>query len=81
VLLQQRREVASGALRRASADRATARLVLEDGSEYPHAGEVQFSEVIVDQGTGSVRIRAVFPNPDQLLLPGMFVRARAWRKA
>jgi len=76
VLLQQRRDVASGALRRPSADRVVARLILEDGSEYPHAGEIQFSEVIVDQGTGSVTIRAVFPNPDQLLLPGMFVRAR-----
>jgi len=76
VLLQHRRDVASGALRRPSADRAVARLLLEDGSEYPHAGEIQFSEVIVDQGTGSVTIRAVFPNPDQLLLPGMFVRAR-----
>ena len=76
VLLQQRRDVASGALRRPSADRAVARLLLEDGSEYPHAGVVQFSEVLVDQGTGSVTLRAVFPNPDQLLLPGMFVRAR-----
>lgn len=76
VLLQQRRDVDSGALRRPSADRAAARLLLEDGSEYPHAGEVQFSEVIVDQGTGSVTVRAVFPNPNQLLLPGMFVRAR-----
>ncbi|UPY38475.1 efflux RND transporter periplasmic adaptor subunit [Sediminicoccus sp. KRV36] len=76
VLLQQRRDVDSGALRRPSADRAAARLILEDGSEYPHAGEVQFSEVIVDQGTGSVTVRAVFPNPNQLLLPGMFVRAR-----
>ncbi len=76
VLLQQRRDVASGALRRDSADRAVARLLLEDGSEYPHPGEVQFAEVIVDQGTGSVTVRAVFPNPDQLLLPGMFVRAR-----
>ncbi|WP_198369908.1 efflux RND transporter periplasmic adaptor subunit [Roseomonas rosulenta] len=76
VLLQQRRDVESGALRRPSADRAVARLLLEDGSEYPHAGEVQFSEVIVDQGTGSVTLRAVFPNPEQLLLPGMFVRAR-----
>ncbi|MCU0983738.1 MAG: efflux RND transporter periplasmic adaptor subunit [Acetobacteraceae bacterium] len=75
-LLQQRRDMENGALRRASADRAVARLLLEDGSEYPHAGEVQFSEVIVDQGTGSVTLRAVFPNPDQLLLPGMFVRAR-----
>ncbi len=76
VLLQHRRDVASGALRRPSADRVVARLLLEDGSEYPHAGEIQFSEVIVDQGTGSVTIRAVFANPDQLLLPGMFVRAR-----
>jgi membrane fusion protein (multidrug efflux system) len=75
-LLQQRRDVDSGALRRPSADRAVARLILEDGSEYPIAGEVQFSEVIVDQGTGSVTMRAVFPNPNQLLLPGMFVRAR-----
>jgi membrane fusion protein (multidrug efflux system) len=76
VLLQHRRDVASGALRRPSADRVVARLLLEDGTEYPHAGEIQFSEVIVDQGTGSVTIRAVFANPDQLLLPGMFVRAR-----
>lgn len=75
-LLQQRRDIETGALRRDSADRATARLILEDGSEYPHPGEIQFSEVIVDQGTGSVTLRAVFPNPDQLLLPGMFVRAR-----
>lgn len=75
-LLQQRRDVESGALRRDSADRAVVRLLLEDGSEYPHAGEVQFSEVIVDQGTGSVTLRALFPNPDQMLLPGMFVRAR-----
>jgi membrane fusion protein (multidrug efflux system) len=75
-LLQQRRDVESGALRRDSADRAVVRLLLEDGSEYPHAGEVQFSEVIVDQGTGSVTLRAIFPNPDQMLLPGMFVRAR-----
>ncbi len=75
-LLQQRRDIASGALRRDAADHAPARLILEDGSEYPHPGEIQFSEVIVDQGTGSVTVRAVFPNPDQLLLPGMFVRAR-----
>ena len=74
-LLQARRDVASGALRRPSADRAVVRLLLEDGSQYPLAGEVQFAEVIVDQGTGSVTLRAVFPNPDQLLLPGMFVRA------
>jgi membrane fusion protein (multidrug efflux system) len=75
-LLQQRRDIASGVLKRDASDKATARLVLEDGSEYPHAGEIQFSEVIVDQTTGSVTLRAVFPNPDSLLMPGMFVRAK-----
>lgn len=75
-LLRQRRDVADGVLRRDAADRAQAVLILEDGSEYARRGEIQFSEVIVDQGTGSVTLRAVFPNPDGLLMPGMFVRAR-----
>jgi membrane fusion protein (multidrug efflux system) len=75
-LLRLRRDFAEGVLRRDSADRASAVLILEDGTDYPHRGEIQFSEVIVDQGTGSVTLRAVFPNPDGLLLPGMFVRAR-----
>ena len=51
-------------------------LELEDGSIYPHAGQLEFSEVSVDQSTGAVTLRAVFPNPDQWLLPGMFVRAK-----
>ncbi|GGJ12398.1 efflux RND transporter periplasmic adaptor subunit [Neoroseomonas lacus] len=75
-LLRQRRDIAEGVLRRDVADRAAAVLILEDGTEYAHRGEIQFSEVIVDQGTGSVTLRAVFPNPDGLLMPGMFVRAR-----
>ncbi|MBR0648256.1 efflux RND transporter periplasmic adaptor subunit [Roseomonas terrae] len=75
-LLRQRRDIAEGVLRRESTDRAAAVLILEDGTEYPQRGEIQFSEVIVDQGTGSVTLRAVFPNPDGLLMPGMFVRAR-----
>jgi membrane fusion protein (multidrug efflux system) len=75
-LLQQRRDIANGVLRRDATDQAPARLILEDGSEYPHPGEIQFTEVIVDSGTGSVTLRAVFPNPDGLLMPGMFVRAR-----
>jgi membrane fusion protein (multidrug efflux system) len=75
-LLRQRRDVADGVLRRDAADRAAATLILEDGTEYAQRGEIQFSEVIVDQGTGSVTLRAVFPNPDGLLMPGMFVRAR-----
>src|SRR5882757_1773833 len=49
---------------------------LEDGSEYGREGSLQFSEVTVDQSTGSVTLRAEFPNPSHLLLPGMFVRAR-----
>jgi len=51
-------------------------LVLEDGSEYPQRGQVQFSEVMVEAATGTVTLRARFPNPQGLLLPGMFVRAR-----
>jgi membrane fusion protein (multidrug efflux system) len=55
---------------------ATVQLTLEDGSLYPLAGQIEFSEALVDQATGSVTIRARFPNPKGLLLPGMFVRAR-----
>ncbi|HCG0547042.1 TPA: efflux RND transporter periplasmic adaptor subunit, partial [Pseudomonas aeruginosa] len=51
-------------------------LKLEDGSQYPLEGRLEFSEVSVDEGTGSVTIRAVFPNPNNELLPGMFVHAQ-----
>ncbi len=54
---------------------ASVRLKLEDGSDYGLTGTVEFSEVMVDQTTGTVTLRASFPNPDGLLLPGMFVRA------
>ncbi|GGI81501.1 efflux RND transporter periplasmic adaptor subunit [Shewanella gelidii] len=50
-------------------------LLLEDGSTYAHIGQLKFAEVRVDENTGSVTIRAEFPNPDGVLLPGMFVRA------
>jgi membrane fusion protein (multidrug efflux system) len=62
---------------RASAEEITARvtLILEDGTPYTHEGTLQFSEVVVDPTTGSVTLRAEFPNPDAVLLPGMFVRA------
>src|SRR3546814_7858051 len=50
--------------------------MLEDGSEYGPRGTVEFSEVVVDPNTGTVTMRARFPNPQGLLLPGMFVRAR-----
>jgi membrane fusion protein, multidrug efflux system len=54
---------------------AQVRLKLPDGSDYGFTGAVEFSEVVVDQGTGSVTIRARFPNPQSLLLPGMYVTA------
>jgi membrane fusion protein (multidrug efflux system) len=53
----------------------TVHLELEDGTDYPYVGQVQFSEISVDQNTGTVTLRASFPNPQGLLLPGMFVKA------
>jgi membrane fusion protein (multidrug efflux system) len=50
-------------------------LKLEDGSVYQHSGNLQFQEIAVDESTGSVTLRATFPNPDGILLPGMYVRA------
>jgi len=67
--------MASGALRRDSANRARVRLLLEDGTPYPLEGTLQFQDVTVDPTTGSFVVRAIFPNPKRLLLPGMFVRA------
>lgn len=74
-LVRLKRELAAGQIRSAGANQATVALALEDGSPYEAPGRLQFSEVTVDQGTGSVTLRAVFPNANELLLPGMFVRA------
>lgn len=74
-LLQLKRDLATGALTRAGKDAAKITLKLEDGSDYEQAGKLQFSDVTVDQNTGTVTLRAVFPNPNQQLLPGMYVRA------
>lgn len=74
-LLRLRREADAGLLKRNAAGQPEVRLLLEDGSEYPHPGVLEFSEVTVDVGTGSVTLRALIPNPERLLLPGMFVRA------
>ncbi len=57
-------------------EQAKVTLLLDDGSEYEHPGEMLFSDVTVDETTGMVTLRAEFPNPDKLLLPGMFARAR-----
>ena len=74
-LLQLQRRLEEGRLNRSGASHSRVRLLLEDGSQYPLTGELQFRDVSVDQTTGSVILRAVFPNPKKVLLPGMFVRA------
>ncbi|MEW6486220.1 MAG: efflux RND transporter periplasmic adaptor subunit [Pseudomonadota bacterium] len=74
-LLSLKQNLASGLLKSDSAAQARVRLLLEDGSTYPLTGTLKFSEVTVDQSTGSVTLRAIFPNPKHTLLPGMFVRA------
>jgi membrane fusion protein (multidrug efflux system) len=74
--LQLRRDVASGRLKLNGPDQAKVTLTLEDGTPYALAGTLQFSGITVDPGTGSVTVRAIFPNPQHVLLPGMFVRAR-----
>lgn len=75
-LLRLKRELAEGKLARSGqADAARVTLELEDGSAYAHAGTLTFNGVSVDQSTGSVTFRAVVPNPDGLLMPGMYIKA------
>ena len=73
-LLQLRREIAAGSLQ--GTDTVPVEIVLEDGSTFAQQGRLSFAEALVDPATGAVALRVVVPNPDQLLLPGMFVRAR-----
>jgi len=72
-LLQLRKRMIGKSLDKEAAPEV--QITLEDGSEYPLTGELQFAEVNVEPTTGDVVLRAIMPNPDQLLLPGMFVRA------
>ncbi|MGY2488616.1 efflux RND transporter periplasmic adaptor subunit [Cupriavidus sp. CP313] len=74
--LQLRRDAASGQVKLHGLDQAKATLMLEDGTQYPLTGKLEFSGITVDPATGSVTVRAIFPNPNDVLLPGMFVRAR-----
>jgi len=73
--LRLKQELADGSLKQANG-KAQVKLLLDNGSEYKQAGTLEFSDVTVDETTGSITLRAVFPNPDDALLPGMFVRAR-----
>ena len=72
-LLELRRQFAAGRLEQARNLPVT--ILLEDGSRYQHEGKLTFTDVTVDPGTGSFLLRVVVPNPDDLLLPGMYVRA------
>jgi membrane fusion protein, multidrug efflux system len=74
-LLRLRKRLESGHLKQRGAIQSKVKLFLEDKTPYPLEGDLQFRDVTVDPTTGSVTLRLVFPNPNQVLLPGMFVRA------
>jgi membrane fusion protein, multidrug efflux system len=73
-LVRLKREAAAGLLKQNASGQTQVNILLEDGSDYAHTGTLEFSEVTVDVGTGSVTLRGLMPNPERLLLPGMFVR-------
>jgi len=75
-MLRLSRELASGAIVQDAGEGAEVALTLEDGSAYAERGRLKVAEASVDPSTGSVTLRAVFPNPKRELLPGMFVRAQ-----
>lgn len=74
-VLQLKKALASGALK-SEGDSARVQIVLEDGSTYVHEGKLQFAGVTVNTSTGAVTLRALVPNPERLLMPGMYVRAK-----
>lgn len=74
-LLRLKRDWASGRFQRVGSEQAQIKLLLEDGSSYPQPGKLSFAGVSVNPGTGAVTLRAQFPNPEGLLMPGMYVRA------
>jgi membrane fusion protein (multidrug efflux system) len=75
-LLKVRREITHGVLKVPELRRVAVKLVLEDGSPYPHEGHIDFLDLSIDEQTGTVALRAEFRNPVRLLLPGQFVRAQ-----
>lgn len=75
-LLELRARIATGELDLADSQRMPVELILENGEKYPHPGYVDFRAMSIDRTTGTVQARAQVPNPDETLLPGMFVQAR-----
>ena len=74
-LLKLKNALSSGQIKTDGPNQAKVRLILEDGTTYPQEGTLKFSDVTVDPSTGSFILRMVFPNPKNILLPGMYVRA------
>jgi membrane fusion protein, multidrug efflux system len=75
-LLRLQRAMASGKLKTLNGGAPKVELIAADGRVYPHAGKLLFSDISVDESTGAVTLRAEFPNPDRMLLPGMYTRAK-----
>lgn len=73
-LLKLKKSKLDGKITDESPDAAKVKLLLEDGTVYPHEGTLKFADISVDQSTGSFICRMVFPNPDSMLLPGMFAK-------
>jgi membrane fusion protein (multidrug efflux system) len=74
--LKLKREVAGGQLKSDADGKLHVKLILEDGTQYPQDGILQLSDVTVSTATSTVTVRSIFPNPNEELLPGMFVRAQ-----
>jgi RND family efflux transporter MFP subunit len=74
--LRLKRALEKGTLERAGEGAARVTLILEDGTTYAHAGKLLFTDISVDPTTGMITLRAEFPNPENILMPGMFARAR-----
>lgn len=74
-LRELEKRLEQGRLKYAGKEQKKVKLILEDGTVYPLEGTLQFKDITVDPTTGSVTLRAIFPNPRGILLPGMFVRA------
>ena len=75
-VLRLRKAIDSGKFKKAGADGASVRIVLEDGTEYEQPGKLLFSDLTVDPTSGQITLRAELPNPGGVLLPGMYVRVR-----
>lgn len=76
-VLAVRRDVASGKIKMGNINQVRVTLILEDGSTYPAQGLIDFLDLAIDEQTGTAALRAEVPNPQRVLLPGQFVRARA----